>query len=70
MSLIYNLFVRMSKILVYLALLMVSSLCMTNQEIIQQGLNGGFEQNWLPRPTTIIPCIDEATAKQIVDYIG
>ena len=56
--------------LVYLALLMVSSLCMTNQEIIQQGLNGGFEQNWLPRPTTIITCIDEATAKQIVDYIG
>ena len=29
-----------------------------------------FELNKLPDPTTIVPCIDDATAKKIVDFIG
>lgn len=43
---------------------------LTNKEIIQQGLNGLFEQNKLPDPTTIVPCIDEATAGKIVTFAG
>ena len=43
---------------------------LTNQEILQQALNGLFQQNWLPNPTTIMPCVDEASAKKIVDFIG
>ncbi len=43
---------------------------LTNKEILQQGLNGLFEQNKLPKPTTIVPCIDEDTAKSIVVFIG
>ena len=42
----------------------------TNKEILQDTLNGLFTQNKLPNPTTIVPCIDEATAKKIVDFIG
>ncbi len=43
---------------------------LTNKEIIQQGLNGLFEQNKLPDPTTIVPCIDEDTAGKIVTFGG
>jgi CRISPR/Cas system-associated endonuclease Cas3-HD len=42
----------------------------TDKEIIQQGLNGLFEQNKLPDPTTIVPCIDDATAHKIVVFAG
>lgn len=60
----------MSKILAIFTLLLVSSMCLTNKEILQQGLNGLFTQNKLKEPTTIVPCIDEGTAKKIVDFIG
>ena len=43
---------------------------LSNKEILQQALNGGFEQNKLKDPTTIVPCIDEDTAKKIVDFVG
>ena len=43
---------------------------LTDKEIIQQDLNGLFEQNKLNDPTTIVPCIDDASAKMIVDFIG
>ena len=33
-------------------------------------MNGGFEQNKLPDPTTIVPCIDDDTAHKIVVFIG
>ena len=42
----------------------------TDKEIIQQGLNGVFEQNKLPDPTTIVPCIDDDTAHKIVVFAG
>ena len=42
----------------------------TDKEIIQQLLNGLFEQNKLPDPTTIVPCIDDATAHKIVVFAG
>lgn len=60
----------MSKILAIFAFLLVSSMCLTNKEILQQGLNGIFEQNRLPDPKTIVPCIDEDTAGKIVSFIG
>ena len=43
---------------------------LTNKEILQQGLNGLFEENKLADPTTIVPCIDETTAGKIVVFIG
>jgi hypothetical protein len=60
----------MNKIIATFLLLLVSTMCLTNKEILQQGLNGLFEENKLPDPTTIVPCIDEGTAKKIVDFIG
>lgn len=43
---------------------------LTDKEIIQETLNGAFEQNKLPDPTTIVPCIDDNTAHKIVKFIG
>ncbi len=43
---------------------------LTDKEILQQTLNGLFEQNKLPDPTTIVPCIDDNTAHSIVDFAG
>lgn len=60
----------MVKIFVLFTVLFVSTFSLTNKEILQQALNGLFEENKLPDPTTILPCIDEATAKKIVDFIG
>lgn len=60
----------MNKILAIVALLLVSTVCLTDKQILQQALNGGFQENKLPDPTTIMPCIDDATAKLIVDFIG
>jgi len=42
----------------------------TDKEIIQLVLNGLFEQNKLPDPTTVVPCIDDATAHKIVVFAG
>jgi hypothetical protein len=42
----------------------------TDKEILQQALNGLFEQNKLPDPTTIVPCIDDATAHKVVVFLG
>ena len=42
----------------------------TDKEIIQQALNGAFEQNKLPDPTTVVPCIDDDTAHKIVVFVG
>ena len=42
----------------------------TDKEILQQTLNGLFEENKLPDPTTIVPCIDDATAHKLVAFIG
>jgi hypothetical protein len=60
----------MSKILAIVTLLVLSASCLTNKDILQQALNGAFEENKLPDPTTIVPCIDEDTAKKIVDFVG
>jgi len=42
----------------------------SDKDTIQQVLNGAFEQNKLPDPTTIVPCIDDDTAKKIVVFAG
>ena len=59
----------MAKIVCLLVLLAVAT-SITDKEIIQQSLNGLFEQNKLPDPTTIVPCIDDTTAHKIVLFIG
>ena len=43
---------------------------LTDKDIIQQTLNGLFEENTLKDPTTIVPCIDDDTAHKIVVFIG
>lgn len=43
---------------------------LTDKEIIQQTLNGLFEENKLKDPTTIVPCIDDVSAHKIVVFIG
>lgn len=60
----------MTKILFIVAILLVSTLSLSDKEIIQQALNGLFEQNKLPDPTTIVPCIDDDTAHKIVVFAG
>ena len=59
----------MNKILAIVALLLVSTVCLTDKQILQQNLNGGFEEKKLPDPTTIILCLDDATTKLIVYFL-
>ena len=58
------------KHIILLTILCVSALSLTDKEILQQTLNGLFEQNKLSDPTTIIPCIDDNTAHSIVVFAG
>ena len=43
---------------------------LSDKEILQQLLNGAFEQNKLADPKTVIPCFDDATAHNTVVFIG
>jgi hypothetical protein len=58
------------KNILLLACICAIAFTLTDKEILQQSLNGAFEQNRLPDPTTILPCIDDATAHKIVVFIG
>ena len=60
----------MRKIFILLVALLAVAQALTDKEIIQQGLNGFFEQNKLADPTTIVPCIDDATAHSMVVFMG
>ena len=62
-------FILMRKLLAILAIVLVAQ-AITDKEILQQTLNGLFEENKLPDPTTIVPCIDDATAHKIVVFAG
>jgi hypothetical protein len=42
----------------------------SDKDILQQTLNGLFEENKLADPTTIVPCIDDDTAHKIVVFAG
>lgn len=57
----------MIKILALLGLLILS-LALTDKQIIQAGLDGLFNANKLPNSTTVVPCIDDATAHKIVAF--
>ena len=58
------------KHIILLTILCVSALSLTDKQILQQTLNGLFEQNKMPDPTTIVPCIDDDTAHKIVVFVG
>lgn len=58
------------KNIILLTILCVSVLSLTDKEILQQGLNGLFEQNKLPDPKTIVPCFDDDTAHKTVVFVG
>ncbi len=58
------------KNILLLTLLCVSVLSVTDKQILQLGLNGLFEQNKLPDPTTVVPCFDDKTAHDTVVFIG
>lgn len=51
-------------------LILVFSVLSTDQDKIQQALNGLFEQNGLDDPTTIATCFDEQSAMDTVVFIG
>ena len=57
------------KILSILLVLLVVSNALTDKEILQDGLNGFFEANSLPKPTNIVPCLDDTTAHNTVEFI-
>ena len=42
----------------------------SDQDILQDLLNGVFEPNKLPDPTTIVKCFDDASAKNTVAFVG
>jgi hypothetical protein len=60
----------MMKYILLFALICASAFAATDKEILQQTLNGLFEQNKLPDPKTIIPCLDDDTAHKTVVFIG
>lgn len=43
---------------------------LSDKEILQQLLNGLFEQNKLPDPTTIVECFDDDSAHSTVLFVG
>jgi hypothetical protein len=60
----------MQKTVLLGVLLVVLVQTLTDKEIMQQGLNGAFEENKLPHPTTIVDCFDDATAHKVVEFGG
>ena len=60
----------MRKIFILLVALLAVAQTLTDKEIIQQGLNGFFQANKLPDPTTIVPCLDDGTAHNMVVFMG
>lgn len=46
------------------------AMTMTDREAIQANLDGLFDQNYLPRSVTIVPCIDDDSAHKIIDFGG
>ena len=59
----------MIKNIIFLGILALS-LTLTDKQIIQAGLDGLFNANKLPNSTTVVPCIDDATAHKIVVFEG
>lgn len=55
---------------ILLLLFVASAFTLTDKEKLQETFNGFFEQNKLPHPTTIVPCIDDASAAKIVKFVG
>ena len=60
----------MIKNILLLALILISTISITDKDILQQTLNGLFEQNKLPDPTTIVKCFDDDTAHNVVVFVG
>ena len=60
----------MIKNIFLLSILIVAAFSLTDKEILQQTLNGVFEENKLADPKTIVPCFDDATAHNTVVFIG
>lgn len=58
------------KNIILLAIICVSALSLTDKEILQQTMNGLFEENKLPDPKTVVPCFDDDTAHKTVVFIG
>ena len=60
----------MKSTLIVLIAIFGLTMAITDKQIIQQMLNGIFEQNKLKDPTTIVPCIDDVSAHKIVVFVG
>lgn len=55
---------------IILLVLALSAFALTDKEILQEVFNGLFEQNKLPKPTTIVPCFDDSSAAKTVKFAG
>jgi hypothetical protein len=56
--------------IIFLAFLLISAtFALTDREILQQGLDGIMDMNKLPKSTTVITCLDDATAHSTVTFI-
>lgn len=60
----------MSKVLGLLLALVALTVALTDKEIIQTGINGLWEENQLPDPTTVVSCLDDDTAHKSVVFAG
>jgi hypothetical protein len=60
----------MIKNILIIVLLFTATFSLTDKEVLQQLLNGLFEENQLPDPKTVVPCFDDATAHSAVQFIG
>ena len=60
----------MNKLLAILLVLLTVVNTHTDKEILQQVFHGIFTSNSMHEPTTIIPCIDDATAQKTVVFMG
>ena len=58
----------MRKILTLVLILLVTINTQDYRDALQQQLNGLFEANSLPHPTTIDKCYDDDTAKSMFDF--
>ena len=53
-----------------LAFLLIATLTLTlsDREILQTGLNGLYEANSLPDPTTVVECLNDEYAHKTVEF--
>ena len=60
----------MIKATLLLGLLAVCTVSFTDKQIMQENLNGVYQENLLDHPQTVVACFDDDTAHRVVVAIG